>query len=60
MISWPNTVPDGVSQGMVSIMDFLHACAQILGVQLPDGRPIDGIDHAHLMGDQPDSTGSTC
>ena len=39
--------------GMVSIMDFLPTFAKILGVDLPDDRPIDGFDQLdYLLGEQ--------
>ena len=45
MIRWPGTIAPHVSEEMISIMDFLPTFASLLGVELPDERPIDGIDH---------------
>lgn len=53
MIKWPDHIKQGVAMGMVSIMDFLPTFAKILGVDLPDDRPIDGFDQLdYLLGEQ--------
>ncbi len=57
MIKWPGHIqPGGKAEGMVSIMDFLPTFANILGGELPDDRPIDGIDQTdYLLGKQDES-----
>lgn len=52
-IRWPGTIPPAVSYGMFSIMDVLPTLAALIGADLPDDRPIDGIDQSdHLLGRQ--------
>jgi arylsulfatase len=53
MIKWPGHIKPGKAEGMVSIMDFLPTFANIIGAELPDDRPIDGIDQTdYLLGNQ--------
>lgn len=53
IIKWPGVIQPGVAEGMFSIMDFLPTFAAALGVELPDGRPIDGVDQTdYLNGSQ--------
>jgi arylsulfatase len=53
MIRWPGTIEPGTAEGMVSIMDFLPTFAQVLDVDLPTDRPIDGVDQTdYLTGDK--------
>jgi len=53
MIKWPGRIQPGKAEGMVSIMDFLPTFANILGADMPDDRPIDGIDQTdYLLGNQ--------
>jgi arylsulfatase len=52
-IRWPGTIAPTVSHGMFSIMDFLPTFAALVDVDLPDERPIDGVDQSeHLLGHQ--------
>jgi arylsulfatase len=46
MIRWPGRIPARKSNGMVSIHDFLPTLATIIGAQVPDDRPIDGVDQS--------------
>ncbi len=56
MIKWPGKINPGVAEGMFSIMDFLPTFAHIIGTELPDDRPVDGLDQLeYLLGDQDDS-----
>jgi len=57
IVKWPGVIdPGGTAEGMISIMDFLPTFAAVLGGQLPDDRPIDGVDQsAYLDGTQDES-----
>ena len=60
MIRWPAILPDATAFGMVSIMDLLPTFARILDRDLPDDKPIDGIDQFdYLSGQQPNSNRSS-
>jgi arylsulfatase len=49
-IRWPGRIaPNTTSYAMFSIMDFLPTFAAILGVKLPGGRPIDGVDQTAVL-----------
>lgn len=49
-IRWPGHVkPDTKSYAMFSCMDFLPTFASILGRELPDDRPIDGVDQTKVL-----------
>jgi len=57
LIKWPGHIQPSKAEGMVSIMDFLPTFANILGADLPDDRPINGIDQTgYLPGAQDQST----
>ena len=61
MVRWPGTIPPGILEGMVSIMDFLPTFASLLDADLPDERPIDGIDQcAHLLAARRIPTATIC
>ncbi len=56
MIRWPAKIKAGVSNEMVSVMDFFPTFARIIGASIPSDRPIDGIDQLDfLQGKQPES-----
>jgi arylsulfatase len=45
MMRWPGHVPPGtVSNEIVHVVDIFTTLARIAGAELPDDRPIDGID----------------
>jgi arylsulfatase len=53
IVRWPGSIAPGVSDEMVSIMDFMPTFAGIIGAELPGDRPIDGVDQSvHLIGGQ--------
>ncbi len=49
MIRWPGKIKPGKSNEMVSIHDFLPTLANIIGAQVPDDRPIDGVDQSDFF-----------
>lgn len=50
IVRWPGQVkPNSTSYAMFSIMDFLATFAHIIGGQLPDDRPIDGVDQTDVL-----------
>ena len=56
MIKWPGKIPVRSSNGMVSIHDFFPTLAKIIGAEVPQDRPIDGIDQSQFFfGTQQDS-----
>jgi arylsulfatase len=56
IIKWPGVAHPRVAHGMFSIMDFLPTFAAAIGIDLPDDRPIDGVDQLdYLDGTQPSS-----
>jgi arylsulfatase len=56
MIRWPGRIEPGVSNGMISVHDFLPTLAGFIGAEVPDDRPIDGVDQGDwLLGRQEDS-----
>ena len=56
MIRWPDRIAPNVSNEMFAIHDFLPTLASIVGAELPDDRPIDGIDQSDfLLGNQENS-----
>ncbi|HEY6525387.1 MAG TPA: sulfatase-like hydrolase/transferase [Solirubrobacteraceae bacterium] len=56
MLRWPGHITPGVSEQMVAIMDLLPTFATLLDTDLPDDRPIDGVDQsAHLFNGQTQS-----
>jgi arylsulfatase len=53
---WPGKIEPSTAREMVSIMDFLPTFANMLDVDLPTDRPIDGIDQTdYLTGEQSNS-----
>jgi len=55
-IKWPGRINAGKTNGMISIMDFMPTLATLAGAQMPEDRPIDGVDQsAWLLGQQPHS-----
>jgi len=56
MIRWPGKIKPGKNNGMVAIHDFVPTLAAIVGADLPQDRPYDGVDQsAFFLGKQPDS-----
>ncbi len=56
MVRWPGTIEPNTAHEMVSIMDFLPTFANILGIDLPTDRPIDGVDQTdYLTGEKSNS-----
>ena len=56
MIRWPGKIKPGISNEMFSTMDFLPTFARIIGANMPDDRPIDGVDQLDfLLGNQQQS-----
>jgi arylsulfatase len=51
MIKWPGKIPVRSSNGMVSIHDFFPTLAKIIGAEVPQDRPIDGIDQSQFFFD---------
>jgi arylsulfatase len=49
IVRWPGRIEPRVSNEMMAIHDFLPTFASVLGQQLPDDRPIDGIDQAEFL-----------
>jgi arylsulfatase A-like enzyme len=44
VIRWPGRIPAGVSNEIVHVTDLFTTLARIAGAQVPDDRPIDGVD----------------
>jgi arylsulfatase len=56
MIRWPGRIAPGKSNEMFSTMDFMPTFARIVSAEMPDDRPIDGVDQTDfLLGRQPKS-----
>ena len=56
MIRWPGKIEPRESNEMFSTMDFMPTFARIVGADMPDDRPIDGVDQLDfLLGSQPKS-----
>ena len=49
VICWPGKIQPGQSNQMMAIHDFLPTFASILGEDLPDDRPIDGVDQSDFL-----------
>jgi arylsulfatase len=49
MIKWPGKIKPGKQHGMFSIMDFMPTLATIAGADMPNDRPIDGIDQSDWL-----------
>ncbi|MHC4255465.1 MAG: arylsulfatase [Planctomycetota bacterium] len=53
MVRWPGKIKPRVSNEMFAIHDFLPTLATIIGAEVPNDRPIDGVDQsAFLLGEQ--------
>ena len=53
MIKWPGKIKPGKNNQMVSIHDFVPTLAAIIGADLPEDRPYDGVDQsAFFLGKQ--------
>ena len=53
MIKWPGKIKSGKTNQMVSIHDFMPTLAAIIGAELPNDRPYDGVDQsAFFLGKQ--------
>ena len=46
MIKWPEKIKPGKNNEMVAIQDFHPTLASIIGAELPNDRPYDGIDQS--------------
>ncbi len=56
MVRWPGKIEPGVSNQMFAIHDFFPTLASLIGAELPDDRPIDGLDQsAFLLGESEQS-----
>ena len=50
MLRWPGQVPEGgVTDEIVHIADLFPTLLQIVGADLPDDRPIDGVDQLEFF-----------
>jgi len=49
MIRWPGKIAIGQSNEMFSTMDFMPTFARIAGAEMPDDRPIDGVDQSEFL-----------
>lgn len=49
MIKWPGKIKPSVSNEMFSIHDFLPTLANIIDAQIPEDRPIDGVDQTDFL-----------
>ncbi|WP_246813137.1 arylsulfatase [Rhizobium changzhiense] len=49
VIRWPQRIRPRSSYAMFSIMDFFPTFAEVAGGEVPDDRPIDGIDQSDLL-----------
>jgi arylsulfatase A-like enzyme len=49
IIRWPGHIRSRSSYAMFSIMDFFPTFARLAGGQVPDDRPIDGVDQTDLV-----------
>ncbi len=49
MIRWPGRIAAGVTNEMISIHDFFPTLAGWIGADLPQDRPIDGIDQGDFL-----------
>jgi arylsulfatase A-like enzyme len=49
IIRWPDRIRPRSSNAMFSIMDFFPTFARFAGGEVPDDRPIDGVDQSDLL-----------
>ena len=50
IVRWPGNVPAGrVSDAIFSTLDFMPTFASLAGFEIPDDRPIDGVDQSDLL-----------
>ncbi len=49
IVSWQNTIKDGVSKALVSQVDLLRSFAALLDVAVPDGQAKDSLDLAGAL-----------
>lgn len=50
IVRWPGKVPAGrVSDAIIATIDFMPTFAVLCGFQVPEDRPIDGIDQTKLL-----------
>jgi arylsulfatase len=49
IVRWPGHVAPGTSNQMFAIHDFLPTFASMLGQELPEDRPYDGVDQADFL-----------
>ena len=58
MVRWPGKIRQTVTNEMFAIHDFLPTLASIIGADVPDDRPFDGVDQsAFLLGQVPGMSG---
>jgi arylsulfatase A-like enzyme len=51
IVSWPGKIKPGVSNALISQVDFVASFADLLGIQLKKGEAVDSVDRmATLMG----------
>lgn len=56
MVKWPGKIPVRRSNEMFSIMDIFPTLASIIGAEVPQDRPIDGVDQSDFwFGEQQNS-----
>jgi arylsulfatase len=49
IIRWPGHIAPGLTNAMVSIMDWFVTLARLGGGTVPTDRPIDGVDQTNLL-----------
>ena len=49
IIKWPSKIKPSVSNGMVSIHDFMPSLAAVIGADMPQDRAIDGVNQMGLF-----------
>jgi len=50
IVRWPGKVPSGkVSDAIFATIDFMPTFANLAGFEVPDDRPVDGIDQTDLL-----------
>lgn len=49
MIKWPGRIAPGVSNQMFSIHDFFPTLAKLIGGEVPNDRPMDGVDQSNFL-----------
>ncbi|HET8782908.1 MAG TPA: arylsulfatase [Pyrinomonadaceae bacterium] len=58
VIRWPNKIPAGrVSDGIVHAVDVFPTIAGMVGAQVPNDRPVDGVDQTPFFTDKTEKSG---